>query len=42
MEDFLNVNTGLSRRIPNLLQFNDYTPMELSKKSSTKFYTLMK
>ena len=24
MEDFLRVNPGLSRRIPNVLQFNDY------------------
>ena len=25
MEDSLRVNPGLSRRIPNVLQFNDYT-----------------
>ena len=31
MEDFLRVNPGLSRRIPNFLQFNDYTPMELAE-----------
>ena len=31
MEDFLRVNLGLSRRIPNVLQFNDYTPMELAE-----------
>ena len=31
MEDFLRVNPGLPRRIPNNLQFNDYTPMELAK-----------
>ena len=31
MEDFLRVNPGLSRRIPNVLQFNDYTPMELAE-----------
>ena len=31
MEDFLRVNPGLSIRIPNFLQFNDYTPMELAE-----------
>ena len=31
MEDFLRVNPGLSRRIPNFLQFSDYTPMELAE-----------
>ena len=31
MEDFLRVNPGLSRRIPNFLQFNDYTPMEIAE-----------
>ena len=31
MEDFLRVNPGLSRRIPNFLQFNDYMPMELAE-----------
>ena len=31
MEDFSRVNPGLSRRIPNFLQFNDYTPMELAE-----------
>ena len=31
MEDFLRVNPGLSRRIPNFQQFNDYTPMELAE-----------
>ena len=31
MEDFLRVNPGLSRRIPNFLQFNDYTPIELAE-----------
>ena len=31
MEDFLRVNPDLSRRIPNVQQFNDYTPMELAK-----------
>ena len=31
MEDFLRVSPGLSRRIPNVLQFNDYTPMELAE-----------
>ena len=30
-EDFLRVNPGLSRRIPNFLQFSDYTPMELAE-----------
>ena len=30
MENFLRLNPGLSRRIPNFLQFNDYTPMELA------------
>ena len=31
MEDFLTVEPGLSRRIPNFLQFNDYTPIELAE-----------
>ena len=31
MEDFLWVNPGLSRRIPNFLHFNDYTLMELAE-----------
>ena len=31
MEDSLRVNPGLSRRIPNVLQFNDYTTMELAE-----------
>ena len=31
MENFLRVNLGPSRRIPNVLQFNDYTPMELAE-----------
>ena len=31
MEDFLRVNPGLSRRVPNFLQFSDYTPMELAE-----------
>ena len=31
MEDFLRVNPGLSRRIPNFLQLSDYTPMELAE-----------
>ena len=31
MEDFLRVNPGLSRRIPNFLEFNDFTPMELGE-----------
>ena len=31
MEDFLRVNLGLSRQIPNVLQVNDYTPMELAE-----------
>ena len=31
MEDFFRVNPGLSRRIPNFLQFNDYTPMGLAE-----------
>ena len=31
MEDFLRVNPGLSRQIPNVLQFSDYTPMELAE-----------
>ena len=31
MEDFLRVNPGLSRRIPNFLQSKDYTPMELAE-----------
>ena len=31
IEDFLRVDPGLSRRIPNFLQFNDYTPMELAE-----------
>ena len=31
MEDFLRVNTGLSRRVPNFLQFSDYTPMKLAE-----------
>ena len=30
-EDFFRVNPGLSRRIPNFPQFNDYTPMELAE-----------
>ena len=34
MEDFLRVNPGLSRRIPNFLQFNDYTPIELAEITS--------
>ena len=31
MEGFLRVNPVLSRRIPNFLQFKDYTPMELAE-----------
>ena len=31
IEDFLKVNPGPSRRIPNFLQFNDYMPMELAE-----------
>ena len=31
MEDFLRVNPCLSRWVPNFLQFNDYTPIELAK-----------
>ena len=31
MEDLLRVKPGLSRRIPNVLQFNDYTPMKLAE-----------
>ena len=31
MEDFFRVNPGLSRRIPNFPQFNDYMPMELAE-----------
>ena len=31
MEDFLRVDPGLLRRIPDFLQFNDYMPMELAE-----------
>ena len=31
MEDFLRVNPGLLRWIPNVLQFNGYTTMELAE-----------
>ena len=31
MENFLRVSLGLSRRISNFLQFNDFTPMELAE-----------
>ena len=31
MEDFFRGNPGLSRRIPNFPQFNDYKPMELAE-----------
>ena len=31
MEDFLRMNPGLLRWIPNFLQFNDYTPMVLAE-----------
>ena len=39
MEDFLKVNPGLSRRISNVLQFNDYTPMELTKITNKFLFT---
>ena len=39
MEDFLRVNPGLPRRIPNVLQFNDYTPMELAKITNKILFT---
>ena len=31
MEDFLRVSPGLSRRIPNFLQFSDYTSTEIAE-----------
>ena len=31
MEDFLRVNPSLSRRIPNILQFSDYLPMDFAE-----------
>ena len=39
MEDFLRVNPGLSRRIPNVLQFNDYMPMELAETTNKLLLT---
>ena len=39
MEDFLRVNPGLSRRISNVLQFNDYTPMELTEITNKFLFT---
>ena len=39
MEDFLRVNPGLSRRISNVLQFNDYTPMELTEITNKSLFT---
>ena len=39
MEDFLRVNPGLSRRISNVLQFNDYMPMELTEITNKFLFT---
>ena len=42
MEDFLRVNPGLSRRIPNFLQSKDYTPMELVEITKKILHTYKK